>query len=350
MSSSDAELVSVVIPTRNRPGLVGRAVRSALAQTATDLEVIVIVDGPDEQTVQVLAQLAEPRLRIVSLPQSVGAQEARNAGVREALGRWVAFLDDDDEWLPAKLERQLAAARASRWAHPLVSCGLLMRTPEGDIEWPSRVPGASESVADYLLLRTRSEAIEVRLQTSTLMTTRALLGRVPWRRCAHDEWDLLLRASALEGAGLAFAPGPLVIWHSDAGAERLSCQLGTWRRSAEWFRSVRPLVGRRQALAQGNASQPGPLQAWCGALGGPNDAGDELPCHRRVEVTLHQHVAVVGGTFAGKLQDAVTRLEGAGCDQSPVQTHLRENELLALAQRLVPGAQPAGQQEHGVGR
>jgi hypothetical protein len=241
-----AEMVSAVIPTRNRPELVGRAVRSALNQTLRSVEVIVVVDGPDDKTIDKLMQIDDPRIRIVRLGESVGAQEARNIGVREAQGPWVAFLDDDDEWLPPKLELQLEVARASSFPHPLVSCGLLDRTPEGDREWPRRAPKESESVAEYLFLRKVSETAEIRLQTSTLLTTKSLLTRIPWRKCTHDEWDLLLRAAAVKGVGLAFASGPLVIWHSHAG-QRLSRTPGTWcvAHSLEWFHSVRSLVGPR---------------------------------------------------------------------------------------------------------
>ena len=239
------EMVSVVIPSRNRPELVGRAVRSALNQTLQRIEVIVVIDGPDQRTVQTLAQTDDPRLRVVSLEELVGAQEARNVGVRMARGPWVAFLDDDDEWLPTKLERQLEAARASRWPHPLVSCGLIAETPEGNFEWPRREPNNSELLAEYLFLRKDHERSEIWLQTSTLMTTKALLMRVPWRKCMHEEWDLLLRASAAEGTGLVFASGTLVIWHSDSGTDRLSQQVGTCRTHVEWFHSVRDLVGPR---------------------------------------------------------------------------------------------------------
>lgn len=223
----------------------GRAVRSALEQTLRSIEVIVVVDGPDEPTLRELARIDDPRLRVTSLAESVGAQEARNVGVREARGPWVAFLDDDDEWLPEKLERQVEAARASKWAHPIVSCALISRTPAGDVVWPRRGPSPGETIPEYLFLRDHTELSEIRLQTSTLMASKELLTRVPWRRGVHDEWDLLLRAAALEGAGLAFVAEPLAIWHSDAGRERLSWQeIGGWRTSAAWLRSVHSLVGR----------------------------------------------------------------------------------------------------------
>ena len=239
------EMVSVVIPSKNRPQLVGRAVRSALNQTLQGIEVIVVIDGPDHKTVQTLAEIDDQRLRVVNLEESMGAPEARNVGVRMARGPWVAFLDDDDEWLPTKLARQLEAAQASKWSHPLVSCGLIAETSEGNFEWPRREPKNSESLAEYLFLRKDHERSEIRLQTSTLMTTKALLMSVPWRKCLHDEWDLLLRASAAEGAGLVFASGTLVIWHSDGGTDRLGQKAGLVRRQIEWFHSVRDLVGPR---------------------------------------------------------------------------------------------------------
>ena len=108
MSAVTTPLVSVVIPTRNRSGLVVRAVSSALAQTYGDIEVIVVVDGPDQGTAEALERVNDPRLKIVQLPESVGGSDARNAGVKAADGAWVAFLDDDDEWLPEKIQKQLS--------------------------------------------------------------------------------------------------------------------------------------------------------------------------------------------------------------------------------------------------
>jgi len=91
-------LVSVVIPTRNRPHLVTRAVHSALTQSLHKIEVIVVIDGPDESTLHILDQIDDPRLKVSMLPQHLGLSDARNTGVREARSQWIAFLDDDDEW------------------------------------------------------------------------------------------------------------------------------------------------------------------------------------------------------------------------------------------------------------
>jgi glycosyltransferase involved in cell wall biosynthesis len=242
---SSGKLVSVVIPTRNRSHLVPRAVHSVLEQTWPDIEVVVIVDGHDPATREVLAKILDPRLSVIELETSRGAQTARNDGIAATRGSWVAFLDDDDEWLPQKIERQMQLALASRFAFPIVSCGIKETSPQGDVEWPKRPPRNSESIRDYLFLRHREETSEIRLQTSTLLMPKDLLIRAPWRAIMHDEWDLLLRASAIEGAGLEYAAGPLSIWHSDGGLERLSTKGRTWRDNSEWLHSMRDYVGPR---------------------------------------------------------------------------------------------------------
>jgi glycosyltransferase involved in cell wall biosynthesis len=103
--------VSVIIPTCNRAGLVGTAIRSALDQTFRDLEVIAVDDASDDGTAEVLARIVDPRLRFLRQKIRQGAPAARNAGIRSSSGEFVAFLDDDDEWLPEKLEAQVALFR-----------------------------------------------------------------------------------------------------------------------------------------------------------------------------------------------------------------------------------------------
>ena len=116
-----APVVSVIIPTRNRPTLVTRAVASALNQPGQSVEVVVVIDGPDSATVAALSVVAEPRLRVIELAERSGGARARNVGIEAARGKWVAFLDDDDEWLPHKLEKQLACAAQSPARYPVVS-------------------------------------------------------------------------------------------------------------------------------------------------------------------------------------------------------------------------------------
>lgn len=105
--------VSVVVPTRDRWSVLSRtALRGALVQTGVDVEVIVVDDGSTTQAADDLPGLDDPRVRCVRHPEPRGVAAARNAGLREARGEWVAFLDDDDLWSPRKLRAQVDAARA----------------------------------------------------------------------------------------------------------------------------------------------------------------------------------------------------------------------------------------------
>jgi glycosyltransferase involved in cell wall biosynthesis len=101
--------VSVIIPTHNRAGLLPRAVRSVLDQSHPAEEIIVVDDGSTDHTERVL-RTEFPNIDYVR-QENRGVAAARNRGIREARGEWLAFLDSDDEWLPRKLERQLDALR-----------------------------------------------------------------------------------------------------------------------------------------------------------------------------------------------------------------------------------------------
>lgn len=99
--------VSVVIPTYNRVETIGRALKSVSQQTIQPFEVIVVDDGSDDDTGD-LIKLHYPNVRYLS-QNNQGVSSARNFGIHESSGDWLAFLDSDDEWLPTKLESQLAS-------------------------------------------------------------------------------------------------------------------------------------------------------------------------------------------------------------------------------------------------
>ena len=100
--------VSVVIPVYNRPLAVVRAIRTALAQTHPVDEIIVVEDGSPNPVDPDALRALDPRIRVLVHEVNQGGGAARNTGFRAAKGKWVAFLDSDDEWLPDKLERQMA--------------------------------------------------------------------------------------------------------------------------------------------------------------------------------------------------------------------------------------------------
>ncbi len=103
----EEELVSVVIPTYNRGNLIERSVKSVLKQTYKNLEVIVVDDASTDHTGAVVNGIKDPRIRYIRMENNGGASRARNVGMKASRGRYVAFNDSDDEWLPTKLEKQM---------------------------------------------------------------------------------------------------------------------------------------------------------------------------------------------------------------------------------------------------
>ena len=101
--------VSVVLPTYNRAPLLGRSIRSVLGQSYEDFELVVVDDGSTDGTAEVVAAFGDPRVRYVALGRNAGAGAARNVGIRLARGKFLAFQDSDDEWLPSKLAKQMEA-------------------------------------------------------------------------------------------------------------------------------------------------------------------------------------------------------------------------------------------------
>ena len=104
--------VSVVVPTYNRAGLLPRALRSVLAQTYEDFELIVVDDHSTDRTPTVIASFCDPRLKMLRHARNGGQSMAFNTGIKHAQGDYVAFLDDD-EWLPDKLRAQVALLDAA---------------------------------------------------------------------------------------------------------------------------------------------------------------------------------------------------------------------------------------------
>lgn len=231
------QLVSAVIPTRNRPDLVRRAVRSALSQTYSNLEVVVVVDGPDPATVAILEALQEPRLRIVALAENVGGCEARNIGVRHARGCWIALLDDDDEWEPTKTEKQIALTLAEQDDQLVVACGIKVRFDNLEYMIPAPSPQEDEPISEYLFGR----PINV-LATSSYLCSRQLLLDVPWKKglSGLQDMDWILHVLAEKGVRLKVVDEPLTIYWKHGNG----CISGSldWRATLQWGQANRALL------------------------------------------------------------------------------------------------------------
>jgi O-antigen biosynthesis protein len=104
-------VVSVVVPTYDRAHVIARTLQTVLAQTFGDFEVLVVDDGSTDDTEQVVRSCTDGRVHYLRQPANAGVGAARNRGLREARGEFIAFLDSDDEWMPRKLELQVALFR-----------------------------------------------------------------------------------------------------------------------------------------------------------------------------------------------------------------------------------------------
>ena len=100
--------VSIIMPTYNCGRFIRESIDSVLAQTYTDWELIIVDDCSTDNTAEVVAAFHDPRIRYLLNDRNLGAALTRNRALREAKGRYIAFLDSDDLWAPEKLERQIA--------------------------------------------------------------------------------------------------------------------------------------------------------------------------------------------------------------------------------------------------
>jgi glycosyltransferase involved in cell wall biosynthesis len=185
--------VTVVVPTRNRPALLDRAVRGIINQAYEgDLEVMIVVDQDDPE--RATAGLPDdPRIRVISNDRKPGLSGTRNTGIVRSAADLIAFCDDDDEWLPGKLTAQAAALQRMPAAE-FVSCSI-----EVDFEGSKSVRLAGKSVITHEdLLPSRMSM----LHSSTFVIRReALIDRIGLvdeeaPASQNEDWDLLLRASA----------------------------------------------------------------------------------------------------------------------------------------------------------
>ena len=228
-------LVSVVIPTHNRAQILLRAIRSVLAQTYRELEIVVVVDGNDPQTTAVLSGVGDARLRWIEVKERVGGSEARNVGIRNATGEWVALLDDDDEWLPTKLEEQMNEARTVP-PNSLIVTRFIDKRPKADIVMPGRSPRSGQPISEYLFCETTLLGFRNGfLQTSTWLAPREIFLGVPFSKGLprNQETDWLLRAVEGLNLNISIVWKTLAIFHNEQSTGRITSK-SDWRDSISW--------------------------------------------------------------------------------------------------------------------
>ena len=109
-------IVSIITPTYNCGRFIAETIKSVLAQTYSNWEMIIVDDCSTDNTAEIVSKYNDPRITYHCLEHNSGAAIARNTALKMAKGRWIAFLDSDDLWLPDKLERQLCFMTDNNYA------------------------------------------------------------------------------------------------------------------------------------------------------------------------------------------------------------------------------------------
>lgn len=215
-------MISVIITTYKRePALVSRAISSVLKQTYRDIEIIVVDDSPDNYTfredvkklVMKYSEINEDvEIRYIAHEKNCGACVARNTGLKNANGEYVAYLDDDDEWLPQKLEKQMRTIESTDAA--LVYCGYISRDDGTGEEMEKKVEYHKGNVHDILLYKNFIGSTSLPLIRTECL--KAIDGFDSRMQSAQD-YDVWLRLSAKYIVD--YVPEALAIYHEHDGIQ-----------------------------------------------------------------------------------------------------------------------------------
>jgi glycosyltransferase involved in cell wall biosynthesis len=269
MSSHPLPRVSVVLPAWNRAETIRSSVRSVLSQTFADFELIVVDDGSTDNTMAMLDDIVDPRLRRLANPRNAGASAARNTGIRAANGDWVAFQDSDDEWLPKKLEMQIARLEAGE--PDVVACytGMVIvghpdrqrnvgRTTVKYIPGPD-IPVLEGQLHETLLSQSFISTQMFMARRTTLLEIGGFDENLP----SLVDWDCLIRLSR-QGRFL-FVDEPLVLQRfSDnsltrSRTKRLHARIEIIRKHRESFASRPRLLAQHHIAIAGEQRRTGDL-------------------------------------------------------------------------------------------
>lgn len=291
--SAEHATITAVVPTRNRPQLLRRALRSILSQEDARVSELIVVYDQAEPDVDLPSEFAAAPLRIASNHRTPGLAGARNTGIDLATGEWVAFCDDDDEWTTDRLARQQAALDDHV---DMVVGGIRIAYGGREV---MRTPGGLWIDFDRLL---RSRVMAAHSSTYLLRRS-ALTGNLGYVD-EHipggygEDYDLLLRAARIRPIRVIDAPIATVHWHAS------SFYLNHWETILE---AIEYLIDKTPELERSRAGLARLRGQQAFAAAGLGDRQEAL--HRAGEtfrldprqLRTYLTLAVVGGISAERL-------------------------------------------------
>jgi glycosyltransferase involved in cell wall biosynthesis len=231
-----APAVSVIVPAFNRVKYLREAVESVLSQTHTDWELVIADDGSDDETRAYLSRLTDPRIRTLWLRHGGNPAAARNAAIREARGRYLAFLDSDDAWLPEKLQRQIDLMRQRpdrRWSYTRDAPFDERGQPFHDDRIKRWVPYEGKIVEALL-------KIDAVVSTASVVAERSLVeeaGGFDEGQRFGEDYDLWLRLAMLSEVSVSSEALVRIRVHTDNyGSDRIAAYRG-------WIRLYGKMAG-----------------------------------------------------------------------------------------------------------
>ena len=223
--------VSVIIPTYNRAHVLGRSIQSVLNQTFQDFELIIVDDGSTDDTESLVNRFSSKKIKYVRHQGNQGRSVTRNTGIRLAKGDYIAFLDDDDEWMPEKLDKQMKIIGTAPPEVGVVFTKFKQYDRFGDYVPQRKLPKKEGNIFKQLLG-------EYFIGLQTILVKKECFDKVGLfnkRILYAQDWDLLLRIS--QHYQFLYIDEPLAIVYEQPEDLRLKheCNLADMQRIFEMY-------------------------------------------------------------------------------------------------------------------
>lgn len=242
-------LISVIVPTFDRPIFLKRAIDSVVKQDYKNIEIIVVVDGFSNGTAEYIEKAKKTssiKIKLIQTNIKVGGSEARNIGVKLANGELIALLDDDDEWFTDKLSNQVDLINKNHLSlnDDFLCFTSLERYKNKNQKTYDKLPNVNykesgkTDIASYLFETKGLKNIGF-IQTSTVLVPKHILIETPFTKglIKHQDWDWLLKVDNNHHLTIIQVEDPKIIYHSDVPKDTRVGYINRWKFTEEWLES-----------------------------------------------------------------------------------------------------------------